>query len=137
MKKRTFLFILLILLVPAALVYLAAMVNANRKLKLHEEGLRLDRQAAIEFVAHMNELRVPRERTSLDTLQALVYPPLPPGYTLRAVTAADREKFPVLKDSDFLVQQNGPPHLLIPSKGAPVNLDLNASEAPPAAGPAK
>ena len=135
MQKSTFrstsLFILLVVTVPAALVYLAAKVHADRQLQQHEERLTQEGKAAIAHVVKLNELRQTMPGKTPQELTALVFPPLPTGFTLRPVTTAEREKFPALKDSDYLVQQAGPPHLVIPSAAPPLHLDLT-STAPPA-----
>jgi hypothetical protein len=135
MQKSTFrstsLFILLVVTVPAALVYLAAKVHADRQLQQHEERLTQEGKAAIAHVVKLNELRQTMPGKTPQELTALVFPPLPTGFTLRPVTTAEREKFPALKDSDYLVQQSGPPHLVIPSAAPPLHLDLT-STAPPA-----
>ncbi|WP_397383457.1 hypothetical protein [Prosthecobacter sp.] len=135
MQKSTFrstsLFILLVVTVPAALVYLAAKVHADRQLQQHEERLTQEGKAAIAHVVKLNELHHTMPGKTPQELTALVFPPLPTGFTLRPVTTAEREKFPALKDSDYLVQQAGPPHLVIPSAAPPLHLDLT-STAPPA-----
>lgn len=140
MKTSTFrstsLFILLVITVPAALVYLAAKVHADRQLQLHQESISQDGKDAIAHVVKLNELRLTMPGKTPQELSAIVFPLLPSGYTLRPVTTAEREKFPALKDSDYLVQQNGPPHLLIPSAAPPLHLDLT-SDAAPASAPAQ
>ena len=136
MKTSTFrstsLFILLVVTVPAALVYLAAKLHADRQLQQHEESISQDGKTAIAHVVKLNELRLTMPDKSVEETAALVFPPLPAGYTLRPVTTAEREKFPALKDSDYLVQQNGPPHLVIPSAAPPLHLDLTAAAPAPA-----
>ena len=135
MKKSTFrstaLFILLVTLVPAALVYLAAKVHAERQLQLHEERISQEGRDAIAHVVKVNELRLKMPGKTPQEIAAIVFPPLPAGFTLRPVTAAERSAHPALKDSDYLVQQNGPPHLVIPSHAPPLHLDLNTAAAPP------
>lgn len=130
MKKSTLLFTSLVLSVPAALVYLAARLHADRQLQQHEERFSQEGKTAIAHLVKVNELRLTMPGKTPQEIAALVFPPLPAGFILRPVTTAEREKFPVLKDSDFLVQQNGPPHLLIPSAAPPLHLDLT-SAAPP------
>ena len=144
MKTSTFrstsLFILLVVTVPAALVYLAAKLHADRQLQQHEESISQDGKTAIAHVVKLNELRLTMPGKTPQEIAALVFPPLPTGYTLRPVTAAEREKFPALKDSDYIVQQNGPPHLIIPSAAPPLHLDLTSAAAPapaPVASPVK
>ena len=129
--RSTVLFTLLILLVPAALVYLAAKVHADRQLQEYEDRISQDGKTAIAHVVKMNELRLTMPDKTPQELSAIAFPPLPTGFTLRPVTTAEREKFPALKDSDYLVQQSGPPHLVIPSAAPPLHLDLT-STAPPA-----
>ncbi|MDI1313815.1 hypothetical protein [Prosthecobacter sp.] len=138
-SRSTLLFILLVTLVPAALVYLAAKVHAERQLQQHEERISQEGKVAIAHVVKLNELRLTMPGKTPQEITALVFPPLPPGYTLRPVTAADRAAHPALKDSDYLVQQNVPPHLVIPSAAPPLHLDLpsSAAETPPAAQPVK
>lgn len=134
--RSTFLFILLVVTVPAALVYLAAKVHADRQLQLHEESISQDGKTAIAHVVKVNELRLTMRDKTPQELSAIAFPLLPAGYTLRPVTAAEREKFPALKDSDYLVQQNGPPHLLIPSAATPLHLDLTSASSAAAPVPA-
>jgi hypothetical protein len=137
MQKSTFrstsLFTLLVLTVPAALVYLAARLHADRQLQQHEERFSQEGKTAIAHLVKVNELRLTMPGKTPQEIAALVFPPLPAGFILRPVTTAEREKFPVLKDSDFLVQQNGPPHLLIPSAAPPLHLDLTSAAAAPTA----
>ncbi|MBN8422704.1 MAG: hypothetical protein J0L73_27590 [Verrucomicrobia bacterium] len=139
MKKSTFrstaLFILLVTLVPAALVYLAAKVHAERQLQQHEERFNQEGRDAIAYVAKVNELRLKMPGKTPQELATIVFPPLPAGYTLRPVTAAERAAHPALKDSDYLVQQSGPPHLLIPSAAPPLHLDLSAATTTSATAP--
>jgi len=142
MQKSTFrstsLFILLVVTVPASLVYLAAKLHADHQMQQHAESITQDGKTAIAHVVKLNELRPTMPGKTPQEIAALVFPPLPAGYTLRPVTAAEREKFPALKDSDYLVQQAGPPHLLIPSAAPPLHLDLTSPAAPapaPAAPP--
>lgn len=131
MKKSTFrstaLFILLVTLVPAALVYIAATLHAERQWRLGEESLGQDARAAIEYVVKVNELRLKMPGKTPQELAAIVFPPLPSGYTLRTVTAAERAAHPEFLDSDYLVQQSGPPHLVIPGDAPPLHLDLSAA----------
>ncbi|WP_395734850.1 hypothetical protein [Prosthecobacter sp.] len=133
MKTSTFrsttLFILLVTLVPAALVYLAAKVHAERQLRQHEERISQEGRDAIAHVVKVNELRLKMPGKTPQEIAAIVFPPLPPGFTLRPVTAAERAAHPALKDSDYLVQQSGPPHLLIPSDAPPLHLDLTSAAA--------
>ena len=136
-SRSTFLFILLVITVPAALVYLAAKLHADYQTKQHEESLSQDGKTAIAHVVKLNELRLTMPGKPPQEIAALVFPPLPAGYTLRPVTTAERVKFPALKDSDYLVQQAGPPHLVIPSAAPPLHLDLTsaAASAPAPAAP--
>lgn len=131
-SRSTSLFILLVITVPAALVYIAAKLHADRQLQQHEERISQEGKTAIAHVVKLNELRHTMPGKTPQEIAALVFPPLPAGYTLRPVTAAEREKFPFLKDSDYLVQQSGPPHLLIPSAAPPLHLDLTSAAAPTA-----
>lgn len=137
MKKPTFrstaLFILLVTLVPAALVYIAAKVHAERQLQQHEERISQEGREAIAHVAKVNELRLKMPGKTPQEIAAIVFPPLPAGFILRPVTPAERAAHPALKDSDYLVQQSGPPHLLIPSDAPPLHLDLSSAAAAPAA----
>lgn len=141
MKTSTFrsttLFILLVTLVPAALVYLAAKVHAERQLRLHEERISQEGRDAIAHVVKVNELRLKMPGKTPQEIAAIVFPPLPAGFTLRPVTAAERAAHPALKDSDYLVQQSGPPHLLIPSDAPPLHLDLTSAAATEAPAPTK
>ncbi len=140
MKQSTLrsnvLFTLLVLLVPAALVYIAAKVHADRQLQLYEESISQDGKTAIAHVVKMNELRLTMPGKTPQELSAIAFPPLPAGFTLRPVTAAEREKYPALEDSDYLVQQTAPPYLVIPSDAPPLHLDLNAPATAPASAPA-
>lgn len=137
MQKSTFrstsLFILLVVTVPAALVYLAAKLHADRQLQVYEESVSQEGKTAIAHVVKLNELRLTMPGKTPQEIAALVFPPLPAGFILRPVTTAEREKFPALKDSDYLVQQSGPPHLLIPSAAPPLHLDLTTAAAPASA----
>lgn len=137
-SRSTSLFILLVITIPAALVYLAAKIHADRQLQQHEERISQEGKTAIAHVVKLNELRLTMPDKTLQEIAALVFPPLPTGFTLRPVTTAEREKFPALKDSDYLVQQSGPPHLLVPSAAPPLHLDLTSAAAPaPAQAPVK
>jgi hypothetical protein len=140
MKQSTLrsnvLFTLLVLLVPAALVYIAAKVHADRQLQLYEESISQDGKTAIAHVVKMNELRLTMSGKTPQELSAIAFPLLPTGFILRPVTAAEREKYPALEDSDYLVQQTAPPYLVIPSDAPPLNLDLNAPATAPASAPA-
>ncbi|MCX6849200.1 MAG: hypothetical protein NTY98_09795 [Verrucomicrobia bacterium] len=135
--RSTSLFILLVVTVPAALVYLAAKIHAGRQMQQHEERISQEGKTAIAHVVKLNELRQTMPGKTPQELSAIAFPLLPAGYTLRPVTPAEREKFPALKDSDYLVQQSGPPHLVIPSAAPPLHLDLSSAPAPaPAPAPA-
>lgn len=131
MQKSTFrsttLFILLVTLVPAALVYLAATLHARHQLQLHEERFNQEGRDAIAHVVKVNELRLKMPGKTPQEIAAIVFPPLPAGFILRPVTAAERAAHPALKDSDYLVQQSGPPHLVIPSDAPPLHLDLTSA----------
>ena len=132
MKKPTLLVALLVLLVPAVLVYFGVAFYADHQLRRHEESLGPHGRAAMAYVVQVNQLRLDAPHQSLENIAALVSPPLPPGFTLRRVAPGEREKFPWLKDSDYLVQQSGPPHLVIPSAAHPVNIDLGPAPGAPA-----
>lgn len=137
MKKSTVLFALLITLVPAALVYFAASFHAAHQQELLEESIRQEGQAAIAHILKVNELRRTLPGKSLTEIAALAFPPLPQGYMLRPLTAGERARYPALKDSDFLVQQTGPPYLSIPSAAPHLQLDITADSPPPAVPPAR
>ncbi len=134
--RSNILFTLLVLLVPAALVYIAAKVHADRQLQLYEESISQDGKTAIAHVVKMNELRLTMSGKTPQELSAIAFPLLPTGFILRPVTAAEREKYPALEDSDYLVQQTAPPYLVIPSDAPPLHLDLNAPATAPATAPA-
>ena len=134
--RSNILFTLLVLLVPAALVYIAAKVHADRQLQLYEESISQDGKTAIAHVVKMNELRLTMSGKTPQELSAIAFPLLPTGFILRPVTAAEREKYPALEDSDYLVQQTAPPYLVIPSDAPPLHLDFNAPAAVPASAPA-
>ena len=95
MKTSTFrstsLFILLIITVPAALVYLAAKIHADRQLQQHEERISQEGKDAIAHVVKVNELRLTMPGKTPQEIAALVFPPLPTGFTLRPVTTTERE----------------------------------------------
>ncbi len=136
MKKSTLpstvLFSLLVLLVPAALVYLAARLHAVQQEAEYEERISQDGKAAIAYVVQANELRLKMPDTPLKTILSIVVPPLPAGYLVREVDARERKKYAWLQDSDFLVQQTVPPHLVIPSAAPPMQFDLTSAAAAPA-----
>lgn len=127
--RSTTLFILLVTLVPAALVYLAATLHARHQLRQHEERFSQEGREAIAHLVKVNELRLTMPGKTPQEIAALVFPPLPAGFILRPVTTAERAAHPVLRDSDYLVQQSGPPHLLIPSAAPPLHLDLTSAAA--------
>lgn len=133
--RSTVLFALLIILVPAALVYLAARLHAVHQEELHEELILRDGKAAIAYVVQANELRVKMPGTPLKTILSIVVPPLPAGYLVREVDAREREKHPWLRDSDFLVQQTVTPYLVVPSAAPPLHIDLTSAAASPAPTP--
>ncbi|OYW73530.1 MAG: hypothetical protein B7Z37_21115 [Verrucomicrobia bacterium 12-59-8] len=129
--RSTVLFTVLVLTIPAALVYLAAEVNEARKWEQYKKSTSQADQAAIAYVVEANELREQLPDSPLKTILTLVPQPLPTGFIVREVDAREREKYPWLEDSDFLVQQTVPPHLVIPSDAPPLHFDLT-SAAPPA-----
>ena len=133
--RSTLLFILLVTLVPAALVYLAATLHARHQLRQYEERFSQEGRDAIAHVVKVNELRLKMPGKTPQEIAAIVFPPLPAGFILRPVTAAERAAHPALRDSDYLVQQSGPPHLLLPSAAPPLPLDLTSAATAPA--PAK
>lgn len=77
-SRSTLLFILLVTLVPAALVYLAAKVHAERQLQQHEERISQEGKDAIAHVVKLNELRLTMPGKPPQEITALVIPSAAP-----------------------------------------------------------
>lgn len=109
-------FLTLFLGVPLAAIVCLLYVARSKERFYH--GTYLVHQKAISYVARLND-----ERTKLrpgEPLQHLLtspsWQPLA-GFTARLVSESERSTVPWLKEADFVLEQTGPPYLVVASTG--------------------
>lgn len=109
-------FLTLFLGVPLAAIVCLLYVARSKERFYH--GTYLVHQKAISYVARLNDERtrfLPRE-----TLEHLLAFPIwqpPAGFTVRVLSESERGTAPWLKEADFVLEQTGPPYLVVASTG--------------------